>query len=156
MSIPQPYKFTQQENKYFFRTDNSIVYSVEFTDGSYYFHNLPAHIPVYELSIKVLNVVESIIKPYDKRIEATIIDILSAFFENSKNSLLYVCDNLDNRHPSRARKFDAWFKRYKNVRIEKFDVDFNTHDMQILASLIVHVENPDKELLVKLFFDLYK
>ena len=158
MSIPLPYNFSSHnnDNKYIFKTDYSVAYSVEFTDGTHYFLNLPAHIPVYEFNIKALNVVDGIGQPYDTRIEITIIDILSAFFENHKNSLIYVCDNLDNRQQARYRKFDGWFKKSRPALIEKYDVDFYIHDIQILASLIVHVQNPDKNLLVRLFFDIYK
>ena len=98
---------------------------------------------------------ESIGQPYDKRMELTIIAILSTFFSNNKNSLIYVCDNLDNRQQGRYRKFDSWFKRSENLLLEKYDVNFTTQEMQILASLIIHVENPHKELLVNQFFDLY-
>jgi Family of unknown function (DUF6169) len=156
MSIPLPYKFKQLDDKFIFKTDNSVVYSIEFTDSSFYFHNLPSHIPVFELSVKALNPVDSIGQPYDKRVEETVVAILSTFFSNHTNSLIYVCDNLDNRQQGRFRKFDIWFKRNSNQNIEKYDVDFTTQDMQILASLIVHAQNPDKELLVSLFFDLYK
>lgn len=156
MSTPQPYKYTQLENKYTFRTDYSVVYSIEFTDGSMYFHDLPQDSPVFELNIKVLNAVDIIIQPYDKCVEYTIIAILNAFFSDNRNSLIYVCDNLDYRHQGRYRKFDIWFTRNKNTSLEKYDVNFTTQGMQILASLIVHVENPNKELLISLFFDLYK
>jgi hypothetical protein len=156
MSILLPYKFTQRDTKYSFQTDNSVVYSVEFTDGSLYFHDLPTHIPVFELNIKALNAVDNLGQPYDKRVEITIVTILNTFFSDNKNSLLYVCDNLDNRQQGRYRKFDIWFEKNKTTLIEKYDVNFTTHGTQIIASLIVHAHNPDKELLVSLFLDLYK
>jgi hypothetical protein len=96
MSILPPYSFTYSDGKYSFLTDNSVVYNVEFTDGAYYFFDLPADVPVFELNIKVLNAAESIIQPYDKRVEVTIVNILSTFFNDNKNSLIYVCNNLDN------------------------------------------------------------
>ncbi|MBL7818021.1 MAG: hypothetical protein JNL70_23630 [Saprospiraceae bacterium] len=49
-----------------------------------------------------------------------------------------------------------WFKKGKTDLLEKYDIDFSIYDIQILASLIVHVQNPDKDLLVRLFFDIYK
>jgi hypothetical protein len=156
MSTLLPYSFTYQDNKYIFRTVNSVAYSVEFTDGVHYFINLPPHIPVFEFNIKVVNVVDSIGQPYDERIEITIVAILSTFFNNNRNSLIYVCDNLDNRQEGRFRKFDIWFKKSKTPFIEKYDIDFTVQDIQILASLIVHAQNPDKDLLVRLFFDIYK
>jgi hypothetical protein len=156
MSIPQPYSITQRDNKYVFHTDNSVVYSVEFTDGAFYFFNLPDHIPVFELSIKAANGVGSIIQPYDERTEATIVHILIAFFEDNKNSLIYVCDNEGNRQHVRSRKFHSWFRKNKSDAIEKYDVIFDALEMEILASLIVHNQNPDKDLLVKLFLGLFK
>lgn len=156
MSILQQYNFTQRGNRYIFHTDNSVTYSVEFTDGSYYFFNLPIHIPVFEFNIRVLNAVDTLIQPYDERTEVTIVHILSAFFEDNKNSLIYVCDNIGNRQRVRFRKFHSWFKKNKTDELEKYDVIFNALEMQILASLIVHTQNPDKDLLVNLFLGLYK
>jgi Family of unknown function (DUF6169) len=156
MNIPQPYNVTYRANKYFFETDNSVAYSVEFTDGVHYFLNLPAHIPVFEFNIKVLSAVDTFGKPYDKRVEATIVEILSTFFSQNKNSLIYICDNLDNRQRARRRKFDGWFKKSNSTVVEKYDIDFTVYDMQILASFMVHTQNPDKALLIKLFFDIYK
>jgi hypothetical protein len=156
MSILQPYSFTQRGNRYFFETDNLVAYSLDFTDGTHYFFDLPVHIPVFEFSISILNAADLLLNPYDERIEATIVHILSAFFEDNKNSLLYVCDNLGNRQQARFRKFHSWFKRNKTDNIEKYDVVFDALEMQILASLMVHTQNPDKELLVSLFLSLYK
>jgi hypothetical protein len=156
MSILQPYSFDKRENKYIFHTDNSIAYSVDFTDGSYYFFGLPPHITVFEFSVNILHAVDTFIYPYDERIEATIVHILSTFFEDNRNSLIYVCDNLGNRQHACFRKFHTWFKRNKTDKIEKHDIIFNALEFEILASLIVHTQNPDKDLLVKLFFDTYK
>lgn len=114
MTTHLSYNYTVQANKYSFVTDNSVIYSVEFTDGSFY------------------------------------------FFNDNKNSLIYVCNNLDNREQARYRKFDIWFKRNQMSLIEKYDVNFIMKDVQILASLILHVQNPHKDLLIKLFYDLYR
>jgi hypothetical protein len=156
MSIPQPYSVTYRANKYFFETDNSVAYSVEFTDGVHYFMNLPPHIPVFEFNVTVINAVDSIGKPYDARIEATIVAILSTFFNDNKNSLIYICDNLDNRQRGRRRKFDGWFRKSDATLVEKYDIDFSFLDIHILASFMVHTQNPDKDLLIKLFYDIYK
>jgi hypothetical protein len=156
MSIPPPYNFTQRDDKYTFQTDNSVIYSVELTDGSFYFFDLPHYITVFELNIKTLNATDSIIRPFDKRIEATIVAILSLFFKDNNNSLIYVCNNLDNRQKARNRKFDTWFNREESVLIEKYDVDVAFQNIQILASILVHVKNIHKEELVRMFYELYK
>ena len=156
MSIPQPYSVTYRAHKYYFETDNLVTYSIEFTDGVRYFMNLPPHIPVFELNVSIINAVDIIDKAYDARVEATIVSILSAFFSDNKNSLIYICDNLDNRQRGRRRKFDGWFKKSNTTAVEKYDVDFSFLDMQILASFMVHHENPHKKLLIKMFYDIYK
>jgi hypothetical protein len=156
MSILQPYSFTYGDGKYSFITDNSVVYNVEFTDGSYYFFDLPADVPVFELNIKAMNATESIIQPYDKRVETTIVNILSTFFNDNKNSLIYVCNNLDNRERARSRKFNSWFNKNATFSVEKYDINFTMQNIIILASLIVHTENKRKDELIKRFFDLYR
>jgi hypothetical protein len=156
MSIPQPYNITYRANKYYFETDNLVAYSVEFSPGTDYFLYLPPHIPVFEFNIKVLSAADLLGQPYDERVEATIVDILNTFFENNRNSLIYVCDNLDNRQKVRRRKFDGWFNKSNTTSIEKYDVDFISKEVEILASLLVHAQNPDKDLLVSLFFDTYR
>jgi Family of unknown function (DUF6169) len=156
MSILQPYSFTYSDGKYSFITDNSVVYNVEFTDGSYYFFDLPADVPVFELNIKAMNATESIIQPYDKRVETTIVNILSTFFNDNKNSLIYVCNNLDNRERARSRKFNSWFNKNATFSVEKYDINFTMQNIIILASLIVHTENKRKDELIKRFFDLYR
>ena len=156
MNIPQPYKTTYRAHKYYFETDNSVDYSVEFTDGIRYFMNLPPHIPVFELNVRVINAVDSIGKPYDPRVEATIVDILSTFFSDNKNSLIYICDNLDNRQRGRQRKFDGWFNKSNTTAVEKYNIDFSFLDIEFLVSFMVHTQNSDKELLIKMFYDIYK
>ena len=155
MSILQPYSITYRAGKYYFETDNSVDYSVEFTEGIHYFMYLPPHIPVFEFNVRLLTAVDVIGNPYDERVEVTIVEILSTFFENNKNSLIYVCDNIDKRQRGRRRKFDGWFNKSRNTLIEKHDVDFINTNMEIFASLLVHVQNPDKDLVVKLFYETY-
>jgi Family of unknown function (DUF6169) len=153
MSILLPYNFTFSEGKYSFLTDNSVIYNVEFTDGSYYFYELPIDVPVFELNIKALN---ALIQPFDKRVEITIVEIISMFFNNNKNSLIYVCNNLDNRQQGRSRKFNSWFNKNATFPVEKYDINFTMQNIIILASLIVHAQNDRKEELIKRFYDLYR
>jgi hypothetical protein len=156
MNILPPYNYIYKANKYSFETDNSVVYSVEFTDGSFYFIDLPSDVFVFELNIKVLNVGNSFVQPYDKRTEATIVEILKKFLDDNKNCLIYVCNNLDSREHARYRKFDIWFNKNKTPLLEKHDVNFTMQNIHIIASLILHVENSHRNTLVKLFYDLYR
>ncbi len=151
MTTPQPYNYIIRNNEYVFVTDYGIQYSIEIEDGSSYFLSFKPYLSVYELSIDIANVEQVIFAPYDRRVEHTILAILKTFFQDHSNSIIYVCDSIDRRHHARNHKFDSWFQRNNDGMLEKYDVEFSTEDMEILASLIVHVNNPFKEELVQLF-----
>jgi Family of unknown function (DUF6169) len=151
-----PYNYKQQGSTYRFDTDNGVYYSVDFTDGAVYFFDLPAYIPIFEFSIKVLHLGSNITPPKDERIEPTIVAILIHFFQENSNSLIYVCDNLDKKHHARHRKFSSWFSKQNVSYLEKFDTSFTLEDIEILASLILHHDNPFKRELIKYFFGQQK
>ena len=154
MTTQEPYIFRKSgSNTYLFETKSDILYSIEFTDGSYYFHRLPEYLSVFEFSINILRVDENISPPYDKRVESTIVKILSTFLSSKENAVIYVCQNLDDRHFARKRKFDAWFKQNATDNIEKYDSTISYDDMVFLTSLIVHANNSFKEEIIELFFD---
>lgn len=151
--MPQKYEFTENGNEYTFETDNNVLYSIQLLKGTHYFKEIEPFIPIYELSIAIKNTDSSVFAPTDKRVEVTIMAILEDFFTINVNSLLYICDNNDGRHHARKRKFDSWFIRNSTPTFEKYDLDFIVEDFEILASLIVHRQNPYKTDLVRLFFE---
>ena len=153
MNILPPYNFTFRGDEYLFTTDNGVFYSVTFSDAAYYFVDFPDYLSISEFSIKVLQVGESISPPSDKRVEATIVAILKAFFSVHTNSIIYVCDNLDNRHHARHRKFDTWFRQNQDATLEKFDNHFDIEGVEILASLIIHAANPYKTDIIRRFMN---
>ncbi len=146
-----PYDVKQQGETYRFHSDFGIYYSIEFTDGGIYFFDLPVHIPIYEFSIKVLHLGGHLSPPKDDRIEITIVSILTRFFEDNTNSLIYVCDNLDKKQHARHRKFSRWFNNHTIAQLQKYDTYFVVEEIEILASLILHEENPFKNELIELF-----
>ena len=153
MSTLLPYSFTNQENIFHFTTDNGIYYNIEFSDASYYFVNFPSYLSVYEFNIKVIQIGEPIAPPQDKKVELTIVSILETFFTTHTNSILYICDNTDQRHHARNRKFDSWFKNSNNTNLEKHDNHFFIESIEIFSSLILHVANPFKQELINLFMN---
>jgi hypothetical protein len=88
-----------------------LFHGVSFTDGSFYFPYLPSDILMYEFLIKVIDLGDNPTPPFDARFEVTIVEIMKLFFANNLNSLIYICETLDNRQHSRFRKFDLWFKK---------------------------------------------
>ena len=85
-----PYSFNQQGNDYRFDTDKGIFYSVLFSDGSFYFADLPPHIPVFEVSISTVSLGDHISPPRDPRVEATIVEVFRLFFSDHENSIVYI------------------------------------------------------------------
>ena len=151
MNLLLPYHFNQQGNDYRFDTDNGLFYSVKFTDGSFYFANLSAHIPVFEVSISTVSLGDYLSAPRDARIEITIVEIFRIFFLEHENSIIYICDNLDEKQAARHRKFDMWFRRHTGKELEKYDTHFLVESIEIYASLILHVNNPYRQELIDVF-----
>lgn len=151
MNMVLPYSFNQQGNDYRFETDKDIFYSVTFSNGSFYFADLPPHIPVFEVSIATISLGDHISPPRDARVEATVVEIFKIFFLNHENSIIYICDNLDQKQAARHRKFDMWFRSHAGKELEKYDTHFIVATMEIYASLILHSLNPFKDELIRVF-----
>ena len=81
------------------------------------------------------------------------ITLILSFLSDHTNSIIYTCDNIDNRHHARNRKFNIWFNRHQSTDLEKYDSAFIVEDTEILASLIIHAQNPFKEELIKVFIE---
>lgn len=153
MSILQPYEVNIQGNTYKFTTDKGVFYNITFTDGSFYFNNIEPHIPVFELAIKAISLGDYLTPPQDKITEITVISIIQSFLSEHTNAIIYTCDNIDNKHHARNRKFNIWFNRYQTNDIEKYDSSFDVEGSEILASLIIHSQNPFKERLIQVFVE---
>jgi hypothetical protein len=155
MSLILPYNFNQQGNSYRFSTDKGVYYNIQFSEGSYYFKNFPPYLSIFEFSISVIHLGKNLKPPYDNRVEATVVSILSTFLKNHENSIIYVCETRDKRQRVRYRKFDMWFKQNIDAipELEKHDAFIFYEDLEFLSSLIIHNNNPFKNELVKLFFD---
>lgn len=148
-----PYSFQQQGNDYRFDTDKGIFYSIKFSDSSFYFFNLPAYIPVFEISISTVSLGDHLSPPKDARVEATIVAIFRSFFTTHENSIVYICDNLDQKQAARHRKFDIWFRTHAEKELEKYDTHFIVQSLEIYASLILHSANPYKLELTQIFLN---
>jgi Family of unknown function (DUF6169) len=153
MSIQEPYKFIHIIDEYSFTTNNGIEYLVLFSDGAFLFANLPAHIPVYEVTITVVSLSGNASPPHDLRAEATFVKIFQDFLTEHQNSIVYVCDTTDNKQGARHRKFNIWFHRNESVDIEKYDTQFVVGNLVIYASLMLHSLHPFKETMIDVFIN---
>jgi Family of unknown function (DUF6169) len=147
----KPYDFLKMRYRYFFETDNKIQYVAKFRNGAHFFLDLPAHLPVYELTVFPVGLTEDQTPPLDLKVEITIGAIIKDFLIEYENSILYICDTNDKRASVRYRKFNSWYSRQTNIVFTKVDSTFFIRDIEIFASLIVHESNLFFDEIIELF-----
>jgi len=108
---------------------------------------------VYSFNIDVIDG-DSVLTAEDERIGLTVVEVFKIFFTRQKNVAVYVCDSADERHLARKRKFDFWFWKYNDGSIVKEDGVAVVEDMEILNSLLVHLNNPHCTEIIFAFKDL--
>ncbi|MFC4677227.1 DUF6169 family protein, partial [Dysgonomonas termitidis] len=95
-------------------------------------------------------------KTSDPRIRETILCIIELFFQNNRNSMIYICDSLDGRELCRKRLFDIWGNecrdRFRHIHKEELHEEGEYYTL--CSSLLVHVENPDMEQVIQSFVRL--
>ncbi len=150
-----PYPLREADNfSYQFISDTGITYHVYFLDYSYMFSDYPDLADnVYSFNIDVIEG-NYTLAGEDERIGLTIVEVFGNFFKQYRNVAVYVCDNADERHLARKRKFDLWFWKYNDGSIIKEDGVAIVEGTEILNSLLVHRNNPNCTDLIFAFKDL--
>jgi Family of unknown function (DUF6169) len=150
--LQNPYKLKENDDySYEFLTDQSIKYLVYFIDYNFMFYQYPSLAEnIYTINIDVLEGdIEFTIE--DERIGITVIEIFKIFFRNIENAVIYICDNNDNRHFTRKRKFDFWFNKYNSGSILKEDGIAIIEEIEILNSLLVSENHPKVDEIINAF-----
>jgi hypothetical protein len=96
-----PYPIKQDGNEYTFKTDNGIVYSVDFKEELTF-----SPIPAYWFDLTNLSHKAS---PNDPKVRETVIRIIVEFFRVNPDIMLYMCDNANDQQAQRNRLFLRWF-----------------------------------------------
>ena len=137
-----------------FITDQGVLYKIYFLDYSYMFYEYP-EISQYVFTFNI-DVVEPTSKKtsVDSKIAATIVEVFKHFFLNKNNVVVYVCDNTDDKHYVRKRKFDSWFWRFNNGTIIKEDRTAIIEGTEIVNSLLIHRNNKRLAEIILAFNDL--
>lgn len=144
----------QNKNRYYFKTAFDLEYVVEIINYPIYKNGFE-HIEPYIYTLNVVLLTEINNKtPLDPRIGITVAYILGDFFQNEENAIIYVCESLDNRQKARKRKFDEWFNKYKGKKILQINMTAYIEGLEILNSLILHVNNPNFKEIVVAFAEL--
>jgi|LSQX01.1.fsa_nt_gb hypothetical protein len=145
LNFPLPYDYSKDElNVYTFSTVSGVKYIAYFIEINYFETS-----KAYSFSFEKEG--EGGRKTHDKRVAATIISIIKDFFMKNSDSLIYTCDNTDNRHQARKIVFNRWFKSHSKE-------EFIIHDKEkdnLLMSIIVENNNPLVKLIIEEFNDFF-
>lgn len=149
------YSYQRKDDYSFeFSTTQNLVYKVYFLDYSFMFSGYDLlQSNVLSLNIDVISGNPDL-SANDEKVGMTIALILKVFFEDNKNVAIYVCDNLDERHIARKRKFDLWFWLYNDGEFLKEDGLAVIDGAEIYSSIIIHRQNPELIQLIMAFNDL--
>jgi len=153
----QPYKYlVSKPYSYSFTTEKGFEYFCYFTPYGAYFLEYPEIAPkIFSFDIQLKN---TIIKPKgtDKRIAATVIDIVGKFLNSQINAVVYICDPSDGKANARFKKFKSWFEYYTHdsAQIVQISDYLVTDSGSLHAVLLVHKKNKLREQFIKAFFNL--
>ena len=92
--------------------------------------------------------------PLDRRIAATVVDVLRRFFQNVENAMIMVCDSTDGKQHKRRNLFDRWFHYYNDGTLTSINAELGQGDYELLLSIYFKKDNPYKQQLIRAFGDL--
>ncbi|MFZ0597639.1 MAG: DUF6169 family protein [Flavobacterium sp.] len=104
----------------------------------------------------VIEKVTDELEKLDIQVSATVQSIILKFFKNSQNSMIYVCDDKDNKGIKRFNVFNRWYEKSgfvneikkKDNIIHCFSDDQN---INIYSSLLYHHHNKNKETILEVY-----
>lgn len=143
-----PYDLVRTDIGYQFRSDFGLIYILYFSNyylldengddavvSSFGFYHIPKDAKVN-----------------DPRIKATIIRFITDYFEkNPESGVLYICDPKDNLARHRRIIFGSWHKEVSKY-IEKFDCKAHHARLGYYTSILVRIDNPQKQYFVDAFY----
>ncbi|MEO8149182.1 MAG: DUF6169 family protein [Bacteroidia bacterium] len=153
------YIFDNITSTYNFTTKNNILYRVAFIVDSTFTTISQEEIPnVYQLIVEKAN---DEIEPLDAKVSWTIGDIVERFLDNIKNSLVYVCADIDSRASIRLDTFDRWYQRSdareKILKIDKIiQIEIHKEMHRLYTSLMFHKDNPHRKKLISIYNNIEK
>lgn len=144
LSSLRPYNYWEEDGQYHFKTPSGAIYVA-------YFLQLPFAENLYTFNFDKLD--SGIDGMVDNFVCDTICSILGRFFQNHQDSMLIVCDSLDGREMARKRLFESWFRLFAPKELKKIDRCGQTEGYNLVLSLLVWDDNPDKDLLIAVLDD---
>jgi len=145
--LPNPYSYTfsEETNAYTFTTRNNIEYKIVFIVDETLDIASEIHIEnVYQIIIEKIS---DKIEPFDGLVSKTIEDVITAFFRNAQNSLIYVCSENEEKAETRFKVFNRWHKNSNLKSVTKVDNIIKCVSEGaiyiVYTSLLYHIENPN-------------
>ena len=146
---PLPYEVQKiNELNYEFTNKHGIKYHLFFMPV---FDMYPDLVNTYSFSIEREG---SNPHPLDRRIAATVVDVLRRFFQNVENAMIMVCDSIDGKQHNRRNLFDRWFHYYNDGTMTAINAELGEGDYELLLTIYFRKTNPYKQQLIKAFGDL--
>ncbi len=153
--MPNPYNYTfnEETSTYTFTTKNDIEYKIVFIVDETLDIASEVHIEnIYQIIIEKIT---DKIEPFDGLVSRTIENVISAFFVNVQNSLIYVCSENDEKAETRFNVFNRWYKNSSLESVSKVDNIIKCESegsiYVIYTSLLYHKENPNVEYILEAY-----
>lgn len=147
--LPSPYKVDEKEVlDYTFVNRDGIKYRAFFMPMDVLY---PEMVNTYSFNIEREGTVPHGI---DRRIAATVIDILRRFFDKVENAMIMVCDNTDGKQEKHRALFNRWFDFYNDGTLSSRSAEVREGFYQLLVSIYYKEDNPNKLQLVRAFNEL--
>ena len=132
---------------YSFTTNNHIAYNIIFSDAAYFFDGTSVNGKISKVYFLTVEKITKSKEPLDANVQATVNGIITHFFQDSENALIYICDLSDRREMALYRKFNAWFAQSSfKVQVLKINEQIADADLSTIyyTSIVYHINNPLK------------
>ena len=103
MPIPYNYYFNEDSQFFYFSTKNVIEYRIAFIQDETF--SAVSGFEINNIFQIVIEKVNDEIERFNTKVSSTIQAIITAFFINSQNAMIYVCDDKDKKGIKRFNTF---------------------------------------------------
>ncbi|QQU04190.1 DUF6169 family protein [Myroides odoratus] len=148
--MPYPFEWDEHRRLYSFTTATNLTYELSFTkDENLNIGNADNPIDNIYHFVLAKREEDQNIKSNDKDISETIRAVVTAFFQNNINyTLVYTCDDEDNKGICRFVLFEKWYKTWVVPDYEKIDNIIELDDTRIFTSIILHKSNENYDVII--------
>ena len=154
--MPNPYKyqFELASNIYKFTTKNSVEYRIAFVIDETF--SAISGIEINNIYQIIIERVTDGAERFDSLVSLTIKNIVQEFFQNSENSMIYICDDSDNKGITRFNTFERWYwSSQMSEYIVKVDniIKCNSENQifTLYTSLLFHKNNINKKTILEVY-----